>query len=150
MDLYSITLVLHNWVRWGVLIIGVVAVGNSILGWVGSRDWTSRDRIIGSLFGILLDIQVLLGLLLYFVLSPITRAALQNFGAAMGNETQRFFALEHVFYMLLAVVFVHVGSVMARRGNTDRAKFSRAAIFFTLALLMILLGIPWMSPLLRI
>lgn len=150
MILYNITLVLHNWLRWGVLIIGVVAVATSILGWVRNRNWTSRDRIIGSLFGILLDMQVLLGLLLYFVLSPITRAALQNFGAAMGNEAQRFFALEHVFYMVLALVFVHLGGVMSRRATTDVAKFKRAAIFFTLALLMLLLGIPWMSPLLRI
>jgi hypothetical protein len=95
-----------------------------------------------------MDIQLLLGLILYFFLSPLTRSALSNFGGAMGSPDLRFFALEHALYMILAVVFVHLGSVFSRRQAEDVKKHRTAAIWFGLAVLLILIGMPWMRPLL--
>jgi hypothetical protein len=100
-------------------------------------------------FSSALDTQVLLGLILYFI-SPLTRTALQNFGAAMSSPDLRFFALEHVFYMLIAVILVHIGSVRARRAKTDVDKHRTAAIFYSLAVLIILIAIPWSRPLIRL
>jgi hypothetical protein len=137
---------MHNIVRWVALILAILATVTAFLGWFGKRQWTERDRKIGSFFGIAMDIQILLGLILYFT-SPLTRTALADFGAAMGVKDLRFFAIEHVFYMVLAVVFAHLGSILARRASDSKAKFQRAAIFFGLSLLLILLGIPWMRPL---
>jgi hypothetical protein len=145
--MYAFFLAMHNIVRWVALILAVVATVTAFLGWFGKRQWSERDRKIGSFFGIAMDIQLLLGLLLYFVFSPITRTALQDFGAAMGVQDLRFFGLEHAFYMILAVVFAHLGSILARRAPESKAKFQRAAIFFGLSLLLILLGIPWGRPL---
>jgi hypothetical protein len=146
--MYPVILGIHNILRWIVLIVGIVATVLAYLGWLGRRPWTPESRRFGSFFAISLDIQLLFGLLLYFVLSPITRTAMSDFGAAMGVADLRFFALEHSFYMLLAVVFAHLGSVLARRGATDEQKYRRMALFFTLAMLLIFLGIPWMRPLL--
>jgi hypothetical protein len=64
----------------------------------------------------------------------------------MGNADLRFYGLEHALYMLLAVVAAHLGSILPRRAATSRAKFTRAAIFFVLALLLLLLGMPWSRP----
>ena len=146
--MYPITLAIHNILRWVVLILAIVATVRAYLGWFGKRPWTERDRKTGAFLGMALDIQLLVGLLLYLVLSPITKAAFQGFGAAMQVADLRFFALEHVFYMLLAVAFAHLGSILPRKVDDPTAKFKRAAIWFSLALLVILLGMPWMRPLL--
>jgi hypothetical protein len=141
--MYPLILGLHNLVRWVALILAIVATVGAFSGWFGKRQWSERDRKIGSFFAIAMDIQLLLGLILYFVYSPLTRTALADFGAAMGVADLRFFAIEHFFYMFLALVFAHLGSVLARRAPDSKAKFQRAAIFFGLSLLLILLGIPW-------
>jgi hypothetical protein len=58
----------------------------------------------------------------------------------------RFFAIEHALYMILAVVFAHLGSALPRKAEASVSKYKRAAIAFTLALLLVLLGMPWMRP----
>jgi hypothetical protein len=146
--MYDILLTLHNWVRWVVIILGAVAFGLALAGWLGKRPWSDQNRKWGTFFGIAVDIQLLLGLLLYFV-SPLVRTALQNLGSAGGSRDLSFFALEHPISMLLAVVFAHLGSALPRRVEDSQAKFKRAAIFFGLALLFILFATPWARPLLR-
>ncbi len=79
--------------------------------------------------------------------SPITKGAFNDFGAAMGIKDIRFFAIEHVFYMVLALVFVHLGSALPKKVDVDQSKFKRAALWFGLALLIVLAGIPWGRPL---
>jgi hypothetical protein len=146
--MYPFTLAIHNILRWVVLILALVAVVSAYLGLFGKRQWTERDRKIGLFLGISIDVQLLVGLLLYVVLSPITKSAFQGFGEAMQVPDLRFFAMEHVFYMLLAVVFAHLGSILPRKVDDPAAKFKRAAIWFSLTLLVVLLGIPWGRPLL--
>ena len=90
-----------------------------------------------------LDLQMLLGLLLYLVLSPFTAEAFKDFGAAMKNSGLRFFAVEHLALMLTAVVLAHVGRVLARKATTPDAKRMRMAVCFGLATLLMILGIPW-------
>ena len=145
--MYAVVLAIHNILRWVVLVLAVLAVVNAYWGWFGRREWTERGRKLGSFLTIGIDIQILSGLLLYIFLSDITKAALRDFSAAMGVADARFFAVEHVVYMLLAVVFAHLGSALPRRVDQDFAKFRRAALWFTLALLLILLGMPWGRPL---
>lgn len=144
--MYATVLAIHNILRWVVLIAGVLAVGRALLGWFGKNPWSELDRRLGVIFTSSLDTQLLLGLLLYIFLSPITRGAFSDFGAAMAIPNMRFFAIEHIFYMLLAVVFGHLGSVFAKRAEEDK-KHQRAAIWFGLSLILILSGMPWMRPL---
>ncbi len=148
--MYNLALILHNLVRWAVLIVAIVATVRAFIGWFGHREWTETDRKWGTFFTIAMDIQLLLGLLLYFVLSPITRQVFSNFGAAMSSPDVRFFGLEHAFYMIVAVVLAHVGSVLSRRAPDSLRKFRMAAIFFGLATLIILIAIPWFRPLIRL
>jgi hypothetical protein len=130
--MYGIALLVHSWLRWAVLAAGVAAIVRG-----GSRDETA-----GKWFTILLDVQMLLGLLLYFVLSPVTRAALGDFGGAMGAPQIRFFAVEHVFGMVIAIALAHVGRGKVRKAPVER-KGRTAAIFYGLALVAILASIPW-------
>ncbi|HVL68690.1 MAG TPA: hypothetical protein VM364_15615 [Vicinamibacterales bacterium] len=96
----------------------------------------------GKWFTILLDVQIVLGLLLYFFLSPFTKVALNDFGAAMGNSQLRFFAVEHLFGMVIGTALAHIGTVKIRKAAADR-RARLAMIFYGLALVAILISIPW-------
>ena len=139
-------LAIHNVLRWVVLVLAIVAAVFAFLGWFKKRAWEERDRKFGLFLTIAIDIQLLLGLLLYFT-SQLVKTALQDFGAAMAIADARQFALEHPFYMILALVFAHLGSTLPKKVDDPQAKFKRAAIFFALTVLFLLLGIPWMRPL---
>jgi hypothetical protein len=145
--MYSSILIVHNVLRWLVIILAILVLFSAYRGWIGKREWKNSDRLSGLLFTISLDIQLLLGIILYFFLSPITQAALRDFREAMAVDELRFFALEHAFYMLLAVIFAHIGNIALKRTPQALAKFRRAAIWFTLAVIMVILGMPWGRPL---
>lgn len=144
---YNIVLALHNIVRWAVVITAFLALARAYLGWIQNRQWAARDRQVGVYFTSALDTQFLLGLILFFI-SPWTHALLTgNFTAMMSDPTMRFFSIEHVPFMILAVVLAHIGSARARRASDAASKFRLSAIFFSLSVLVIILMIPWWRPL---
>jgi len=146
--MYPIVLAIHNVVRWVVLIAGVYALIRSYQGWFGRGGWSEAERRSGVIFSSALDLQLLLGLILYFLLSPITRRGLQELGAAMADPGLRFFVLEHALYMLLAVISAHLGVALAKRAVEPIVKHRRIALWFTLTWIFLLLGMPWARPLL--
>jgi cytochrome c biogenesis factor len=104
---------------------------------------TGRSDLWGLTLMIALDVQMLLGLLLYLVLSPLTSEAMRDFGAAMKSPGLRFFAVEHVALMFAAVVVVHLGRVLSKKARTPDQKRSRLLICFILATIAMLLAMPW-------
>ena len=138
----NLLLTLHSLVRWVVVIAAVAAVGQAWWGWLGKREWTPLADRLGMIFTISLDVQVLLGIVLYFF-GPTMRAVFPDFGAAMQTAGLRFFAVEHVALMLVAVVIAHIGRARARRAEDSQTKYRRTALFFGAAVLIILVAIPW-------
>jgi hypothetical protein len=138
----SITLILHSLLRWVVLLTGITAAARGFMGGKG-KSWTAADSRAGLLFIAVLDLQFLLGLLLYVFLSPTVRTAFVNFGAAMKDPMLRFFAVEHVLGMIVAITLAHIGRARTKKATPDDRKFRAAAVFYTLALVVILLSIPW-------
>ena len=136
----------HNLLRWVVLVAALIAVVVAMSGWSGAKPAGATLRRYTIIFVIAIDIEFLVGLLLYFGASPITR----NMSVAMSQQEPRFFAVEHTLLMFLAVVCAHVGGALSRKARTDRAKYRGAAITFALSLLLMLAGIPWWRPLLRL
>lgn len=136
--MYSLVLMLHSWVRWAVLALGIVTTVSAFTDATGGR--TDRTSLI---FMMVTDIQMLLGLMLYLALSPFTAAALHDFGAAMRNPTLRFWAVEHSATMLLAVILVHVGRVLARTARTPESKRTRRIVCFGLAVVLMTVATPW-------
>jgi hypothetical protein len=147
--MYSLVLILHNWVRWLVVLFGLYAVVRAYVGLFGRRAWTPADKTAGTLFSVSIDVQFLLGLILTF-LSPIVSGAIANLQAAVQSDELRRILGEHIPLMLLAVVFAHIGTLGARRAANDRGRFRRAALWFTLTALVVLAAIPWWRPLLRL
>ena len=141
--MYSAVLAAHSWVRWAIVVLAVVAVLRAITGWQNRRPWTKADERAGLLLVIAVDLQVVLGLLLYFVYSPYTAMAMDDFGSAMRLPDLRFWAVEHVFSAVAGVALVHVGRVRARKTSDSLRRHRTTAIFFALALVALLAAIPW-------
>ena len=139
--MYSAVLLAHSWIRW----IALIAAVGTILAALRIRvpaDRAGADR--WSLFAMAaLDLQMLLGLILYIVLSPVTKSAFVDMAAAMREAPIRFFAVEHPVGMIVAIALAHVGRVRVRKASDSESKHKRALVFFGLALLVLLLSIPW-------
>jgi hypothetical protein len=141
--MYSSALWLHSLLRWAVLFAGLVAWFRAIGGKTANRGWMPQDDLWGLLLTISADLQLLVGLVLYFVLSPITRMGIRNFPAAMQIDAARFFTVEHSFAMLVAIALIHVGRVRVRKAAEPARKHRAAMIFFGIALVVIIISIPW-------
>ena len=137
--MYTIVLIIHSWLRWVALVAGVGATFSAL---IDSGDFSRSERW-GLALTTAVDLQMLVGLVLYLVLSPFTAVAMRDFGAAMKDPQLRFFAVEHVTMMFGAVILVHVGRVLARKATTPAAKRTRMFVCFGLATILMIVGIPW-------
>jgi hypothetical protein len=145
--MYPYVLGLHNIVRWIVLLAGAWAVFLAWRGWLGRRQWTSAEDKATRTFTRVLDVQFLIGLLLYAVFSPLTRQAFRNLGDAMSDAPIRYFLLEHPLIMLIAIAAAHIGAVQVRRATTDAERFQRASLLYGLSFAALAGFIPWARPL---
>lgn len=141
--MYSLSLTVHSFLRWLVLIAVVVTLVRAVMGLMRQRPWDASDTRAARLFTISLDVQVFLGLIIYVGLSPFTTEAWGDMRNAMRDASLRFITVEHPFGMLIAVVLAHVGAGRIRK-TTDLLRRHRVAlIFFGLSLLVMLISIPW-------
>ncbi len=136
------TVIIHSILRWAVLLFGIWAVIKAIGGLTGNKNYGSSDNKAGLFFMIFCDIQLLLGLVLYFGNSWFDMLK-SNTAEVMKTGAMRFFAMEHALMMIIAWLLVHVGRSMVKRADTDAQKHKRSLIFFGIALLLILAMIPW-------
>ena len=136
--LYSGLLDLHNVLRWVVVVLAVVAV----LGALFAQRWTPAQRSLGRWFSIAIGVQVLVGLVLWFV-SPLVQSAMNDMGAAMSDRDLRFFLIEQPLLMLLAAVLAGIGAGRGRKTDNPRV----ALVFYVLALAAMAYAIPWDRPL---
>jgi len=141
--MYDWMLSLHSILRWAVVLLGLAAAGRGLAGWVGSSPWTSRDDAVGRWFTIVIDLQLIIGLALYGFFSPATRAAMADMGAAMSDPELRYWAVEHLTGMVLALVAVHVVRARTKRMDDATRRHRWAALGFGLAILLIAISIPW-------
>lgn len=141
--MYDLVLLAHSWLRWLVLLAGLIAVARAVSGVSARRPWTPSDDRAGLWLTAALDLQMLLGLILYLFLSPVTRSAFVDMAAAMRDAPIRFFAVEHPVGMIVAIALAHVGRIRIRKAADSESRHKQALVFFGLALLVVLLSIPW-------
>ena len=140
--MYQILLHLHSWSRWFVLLFGLIAVYRAYVGWSGRRPFLSADNGMGAAFSGFMWLQVIIGLGLYFGLSPYGLKAMKQAGA-MHDPTKRFFGMEHVAVMILAAIVAQVGRIVVKKTADSTQKHRKALLYFGVALLLVLLMIPW-------
>lgn len=139
--MYPFILFTHSWLRWAVIIIGLVAIVKAYNGWKQSLPFTPDSKKINTFFIASLHTQLLLGFILYFALSPWTQSAFQNFGAAMKDSTTRYWAVEHITGMIVAVVIAQIGSSKSKKQIGDAQKHRITFIYFTIGYAIIFLTI---------
>ena len=141
-DLYSFLLHLHSVIRWVVLLLLLIAILNSLT--AGNRLFTRGDARTGSMLTGFADLMFLIGIVLWYF-GPRGYKFIESMGmsAAMKDSYARFFAIEHPVGMLIAVILLHIGKAQGKKAITDRSKHRRTLVFYLLALLIILLSIPW-------
>lgn len=89
-----------------------------------------------------LHFQLLIGLILYFFISPFTQLALSDFGEAMKNADLRYWAVEHTFLNLLGIILAQVGYSKSKKRLESNSKMKTLLIWNSIAFLIILLAIP--------
>jgi len=135
--MYSAVLLIHSWIRWVALIATIGAAFAAF-----RRQESVADRW-GLVAMSALDFQMLLGLMLYLAISPNMQEILANFGGAMKDPTARFWAVEHITTMFGAVIVAHVGRVLGRKAKTPEARRTKLLIAFSIAALLMIVGMPW-------
>jgi len=145
--MYIILLALHSLTRWLVLSSLLFSIFRAYNGWLLNKPFLKFDNRVRLITATTAHIQLVLGICLYFI-SPIVSYFLHNFNKAVHERVIRFFGMEHITMMLIGITVITIGSAKAKRKTTDIEKFKTMAIYFTIALLIILSSIPWsFSPL---
>lgn len=134
---YQILQHLHSVNRWVVLVLLLLTIITAFQGWFGKKAYTEGDRKKALFTLIFTHVQLILGLILYFI-SPHVKN-----GGGMKDSFWRFYAVEHLALMVIAIILITAGYALAKRKATDLAKFKTTAIYYVIALLLILAGIPW-------
>ncbi|MFD2247959.1 hypothetical protein [Pontibacter ruber] len=131
---------LHSYTTYLVLLGVGISFLLALAGWLGNKSFTDKNRKLSLLGLIPTHLQWVIGLILYFV-SPL---GMSNFsGEAMKDSTSRLYILEHPLTMIIAVVLITIGYSRAKRQLGDSRGFKSIAIFYGLALILILSRIPW-------
>ena len=142
--MYTGLLHLHSFIRWVILILEIVVIYKCYTGMSSGRPFGVADRKTGLFLMISAHTQLLVGLYLYLA-GPWGLANLSNlgFGEVMKDKVARFYAVEHIFGMLVAIVLITIGRGMAKKAIPDAVKFKRGFWLFLFALIVILATIPW-------
>ncbi|HEX8462058.1 MAG TPA: hypothetical protein VF623_11530 [Segetibacter sp.] len=142
--MYQGLLHLHNFGRWVVLILLLVAIVKSLSGMTGNKPFTNGDKKIGLFLMISAHIMLLIGLYQWFV-GPWGLNNIQNAGmkAVMQDSVQRFWAVEHMAGMLIGIILITIGRGAAKKNITDKAKHNRSFWFYFIAFIVIVASVPW-------
>jgi uncharacterized Tic20 family protein len=141
-EAYRLVLAMHSTLRWVAIGVGLVAALAAWARRLGSESLTDTAATAGRAFAVTLDLQLVVGLVLYLVLSPTVAAGLGNVSAAMGDDHHRFWMLEHPAAMILALVLAHIG-VAKDRLATRSDGLGPGAWYFTVAIVLIVSMVPW-------
>jgi hypothetical protein len=145
--MYSFLLATHSLIRWLVLVSLLYSIFIAYRGWLFKKPYTRADSVIRSVTTTIAHIQLVIGVWLYCI-SPVVSYFLHNFSTAVRERQIRFFGMEHITMMIIAITVITIGSAKTKRKPTDGRKFKTMAVWFTVALVIILSSIPWsFSPL---
>jgi len=140
--MYQGMLHLHSFLRWVILILLLVAIYKSFAD--RNNAFTSGHKKTGLFLMICADVILLVGLY-QWVAGPLGLKSIQNneFGTVMKNPGLRFFVAEHTIGMLAAIILIHAGYAFSKKNVPDAQKHKRTLLLYGLALLIILISIPW-------
>lgn len=144
MNIYDGLLHLHNLLRWVILILLLVAMYKAYTGMTSKRVYNDGDKKTGLFLMIAAHTTFVIGLYQWIV-GPwgLKNISILGMGAVMKDSTARFFAVEHLAGMLIAIILITIGKGVAKKNIPDAAKHKKAFWMFTIALVLILVSVPW-------
>ena len=136
--MYDVLLILHSLLRYALVFTAVFAIYRAVSGWQTNQPFTSTDNKASVFLVMFMHTQLVIGFLLYFVFSPFA-----EIGIDMKNPVIRFWKVEHLALMVMAVALFQVGRIVSKKAATDLLKHKKAAIFYTIGFVILMAGIPW-------
>lgn len=142
-SMYPYFLLVHSALRYVLLALAFYAIYRAWSGYFNNKPYEKTDNKVSVFLIASVHTQLVLGLALYFLMSPYLQMGRANLKAAMKNDLLRYWTVEHLTTMLIVVVLFQVGRTLSKKATLDKAKHQRAAIFYTIALLLVFAMIPW-------
>ncbi len=143
--MYSLLKNLHSYLAYLVLLVLILAILNAFIGKIKGKDFESKDLRL-SLYGLILShIQLLIGLILYFVSPWFNQWSNLGVGGVMKAAQARLYLVEHPFTNIIAIILITIGWSLHKRQSDPGKKFLRIALFYGFGLLLLLSRIPWES-----
>ncbi len=136
---------LHSYWAYLVLLIVILATFNAIVKLATKKPFGAHDFRISLFALIVMHLQLLIGLVLYFSSPYFSAFSEQGMGKIMSNDTLRLYLIEHPTTMILAIVFITIGYSKHKKKLSSNKKFKTLSIFYTIALLLLLSKIPWQA-----
>lgn len=133
---------IHSIFRYVVILLILTTFLKALMGWLGNKEFTPTDKRLSAFTVMSFHIQLVLGFILYFM-SPTVSLGLDNMGETMKDKVLRFWTVEHVIMMLIAVILVTIANSQAKRAKSSNVKFRRITILFFIAMVILFLAIPW-------
>lgn len=134
----------HNFIRWVILLLILVAIFRHLTGMTGRKAFTNGDKKTGLFLMIAAHVQLLVGLVLWFIgdwgYKLISNSSM---GEVMKNPAQRFWVVEHNMGMLIAIILITIGRGVSKKNLPDASKHKRSFWFFLFALILIIVSVPW-------
>lgn len=134
---------IHSILRWLVLAEGLTVILFSLSGMMSKRPFGKADSIAATVFTSVVDLQLLLGLILYFTSANGFKSFQLNGKEVMKDSYLRFFAVEHIVGMLIAIILIHIGKAKSKKATDDYAKHKISFIYYLIGMVLILASIPW-------
>lgn len=141
--MYDTIKILHSYWAYLVLLVLVLATFNALIKYFGNKEFHAKDFRISLFTLIVAHIQLILGIIFYFASDYFSLISEMGMGEVMKNATLRSNVIEHPLTMLVAIALITIGYSKHKKKLTSKPKFKMIAIFYTLALILVLAKIPW-------
>ncbi len=133
---------LHSFLRYVLLALLIITIVKSFSGWFGKKSYSAADNKLSLFTMIAAHTQLLLGIILYSISEKVSEGW-SDFAAAMKEPVLRFWTVEHISGMLIAITLITIGRITSKKSIKDISKHKKVALYFLCALLLILVSIPW-------
>ena len=134
---------LHSYWAYIVVILLIIAFINAVIGLTSKKEFKSIDLRISLFTLIAVHLQLIIGLIWYYFSPTYKMVRETGMRESMKNSDLRLLAVEHPLMMIAAIVFITIGFSKHKKKATDNSKFKTIAIFYGIALLLVLSRIPW-------
>jgi len=132
MDLHTLLNTLHSYNRYLIIVALFWVIFRSWSGWMEKKQYVKTDNTASLVLLILAHTQLLLGLIQYFFTSAYTTG-----GMPISDSWVRYFKMEHISGMILAVILIQLGRTFTKKAQLPEQKHKKTALYTTAAAIII-------------